>query len=49
MDSALAESTLQSLDPVGGAVIPQNIEQNKFEHYTVDNLDILEETLDRKK
>ena len=47
MDSALAESTLQSLDPVGGADIPPNIEK-RFVHHPADNIDILDETLDGK-
>jgi hypothetical protein len=48
VDTSLAESTLNSLDETTGAVIPTNIEANKFIHYTCDNIDILDETLDGK-
>ena len=42
----LAESTLQTLDEDSGAVIPQNLTDNAFIHYTADNIDILDETMD---
>ena len=48
VDTSLAESTLKSLDKATGAIIPPNIEANKFIHYTCDNIDILDETLDGK-
>ncbi len=48
VDTSLAESTLKSLDQATGAVIPPNIVANKFIHYTCDNIDILDETLDGK-
>ena len=48
VDTALAESTLQSMDPVTGTIIPPNIVANKFFHYTADNIDILDESLDGK-
>jgi len=48
VDTSLAESTLESLDPATGVIIPPNIVANKFIHYTADNIDILDETLDGK-
>lgn len=42
MDPSLAESTLT------GAIIPPNLEANKFIHYSCDSIDILDETLDGK-
>lgn len=48
VDTSLAESTLKSMDQATGAIIPPNIEVNKFIHYTTDNIDILDETLDGK-
>ncbi|KAJ8886123.1 hypothetical protein PR048_012332 [Dryococelus australis] len=48
LDPSLAESTLKTLDQTTGAVIPPNIVMNKFIHCTCDNIDILDETLDRK-
>ena len=48
VDTALAESTLQSMDPVTGTIIPPNIVADRFVHYTADNIDILDETLDGK-
>lgn len=48
MDTSLAESTLKSLDLTTGAIIPPNFEAKKFIHYTCDNIDILDETLDGK-
>ena len=44
----LTESTLKTPDEDSGAVIPQNITDNAFIHYTADNIDILDETLDGK-
>jgi len=48
VDTALAESTLKSMDQATGAIIPPNIVADKFIHYTTDNIDILDETLDGK-
>ena len=48
VDTALAESTLKSLDEESGAVIPSNISSSKFLHFTADNIDILDEILDSK-
>jgi hypothetical protein len=46
--TALGESTLKSMDPLSGAGIPTNIVANKFVHYTEDNIDFLDETIDGK-
>ena len=46
--TALAESTLKSLDEESGAVIPSNISSGKFLHFTADNIDILDEMIDGK-
>lgn len=48
VDTSLAVSTLKSLDQATGAIIPPNIVADKFIHYTCDNIDILDETLDGK-
>ena len=48
VDTSLAESTLKSMDQATGAIIPPNIVANEFIHYTADNIDILDETLDGK-
>ena len=48
MDTSLAESTLKSLDLTTRAIIPPNFQAKKFMHYTCDNIDILDETLDGK-
>lgn len=47
VDNAL-ESTLKSMDPATGAIIPPNMVANRFIHYTADNIDILDESLDGK-
>ncbi len=48
IDTSLVESTLKSLGQATGAIIPPNVVANKFIHYTCDNIDILDETLDGK-
>jgi len=48
VDTSLAEFTLTTLDGETGAVIPPNMVDNNFIHYTCDNIDILDETLDGK-
>lgn len=48
MDTSLAESTFKSLDLTTGANIPPNFGVEKFIHYTYDNINILDETLDEK-
>ena len=48
VDTSLAEFTLTTLDAETGAVIPPNMVENNFIHYTCDNINILDETLDGK-
>ena len=48
VDTALAENSLHSLDQDTGANVPANIVPNEFVHFTADNIDILDETLDGK-
>jgi len=48
VDTSLDEFTLMTFDRETGAVIPPNIVKNNFIHYTCDNIDILDETLDGK-
>ena len=46
VDTSLAESTLKSLDPETGSVMPPNVLPGKFVHFVADNIDILDEKLD---
>ena len=48
IDTALAKNTLESIDPTSGVIIPGNFVPNIFIHFTADNIDILDESLDRK-
>ena len=48
IDTALAKNALESIDPTSGAVIPGNFVPNTFIHFTADNVDILDESLDGK-
>ena len=48
IDTALAKNTLESMDPTSGAVVPENFVPNTFIHFTADNIDILDESLDGK-
>ena len=48
VDTGLAESVLECLDPHTGSVIPPNLVRGKFVHFSADNIDILDETLDGK-
>ena len=48
VDTSLAESTLKTMDQATGSIFPPNIVANKFIHYTADNIDILDESLDGK-
>ena len=48
IDTALAKNTLESMDTTSGAVIPENFVPNTFIHFTADNIDILDESLDGK-
>ena len=48
IDTALSEHTLKSMDPETGAVIPPNLCKGRFVHFTADNIDINDSTLDGK-
>ena len=48
IDTAQAKNTLESMDPTSGAVVPENFVPNTFIHFTADNIDILDESLDGK-
>ena len=48
IDTALAEHTLQSMNKENGAVVPANLSSNVFTHYTADNININDSTLDGK-
>ena len=48
VDTALAESTLKSMDGSTGAVIPPNFAKDRFVHFTCDNIDINDSSLDGK-
>jgi len=47
-DTAMAEATLKHLDPQTGTVVPQNLVVGRFVHFSGDNLDINDSTLDGK-
>ena len=44
----MVESVLSSLDPDTGTVAPPNLNRGNFIHFSADNIDILDETLDGK-
>ena len=46
VDNALAESTLKSMNTVNGAVVPPNLVANRFLHFTCDNIDINDSSLE---
>lgn len=48
IDTALAENTLQHMDRVTGAVVPPNLVSRRFVHFSADNIDINDATLDGK-
>lgn len=48
VDSALAKKTLDSMDPVTGAVTPPNFIPGRFVHFTCDNIDINDTSFDGK-
>lgn len=48
IDTSLATSTLEKMDPTTGAVIPPNLVPRRFVHFSVDNIDINDSTLDGK-
>ena len=47
LDTALAERTLSTMDD-NGAVVPPNLVEGRFVHFSTDNVDINEATLDGK-
>ena len=47
LDTALAEKTLTTMDE-DGAVVPPNLVEGRFVHFSTDNVDINENTLDGK-
>jgi uncharacterized protein YdcH (DUF465 family) len=48
IDTALAEATLKSLNPHNGAIVPENLQPNIFVHFSTDNTDIMDASLDGK-
>ena len=48
MDNSLAKETLFTMNKQNGAVIPPNLVPGRFTHYTVDNIDINDDTLEGK-
>ena len=48
IDTGMAETTLQSMDLETGAILPQNLVAGRFVHFSVDNIDINDGTLDGK-
>ena len=48
LDTALAEETLKTLDPVTGGILPPTLKAGQFTHFTADNIDILDSSLDGK-
>ena len=48
VDTAMTEKTLQAMDPETGAVTPPNFVPDRFTHFTCDNIDINDASLDGK-
>lgn len=48
VDTSLAEIVLKSLDQETGSVMPPNLLPGRFVHFSADNTDILDETIDGK-
>lgn len=48
VDTAMAEKTLQAMDPETVAVTPPNFVHGRFTHFTCDNIGINDSTLDGK-
>ena len=48
LDTCLANKTLKSMNKTNGAVIPDNLERGQFVHFTCDNIDIKDESMDGK-
>ena len=46
VDTALAKHTLSTMNTENGAVTPVNLAEGRFTHFTADNIDINEGTLD---
>ena len=49
VDTSLAQESLTTMDPGTGFFTPPNLVVGQFTHYTADNLDINDGTLDGKK
>lgn len=48
LDTAMAQSVLDDLDPATGGIVPQNIVPDRFVQFSADNIDILDASLDGK-
>ena len=49
LDTVMAEVIIsKSMDPTSGGIPPPNLVQNRFMHFTADNIDILDSSLDGK-
>ena len=48
IDTGLAEKSLESLDVNTGCFVPLNLKDKVFTHFTADNIDINDSTLDGK-
>ena len=48
IDTGMAESTLKSIDKDTGAVVPPNLVPGRFVHFSADNIDINDSSLDGK-
>lgn len=48
LDTALAESTLESMDEESGTAVPSNLVTGRFVHFSTDNIDINDSALDGK-
>lgn len=49
IDTGLAERSLQSMDERSGHFLPLNLKRSVFTHFTADNIDISDSTLDGKQ
>lgn len=43
LNTAMAQSVLDDLDPATGGIVPQNIVPDRFVHFSADNIDILDD------
>ena len=48
LDTGMVESLLNSVDPASGVILPVNLVEGRFMHFTADNIDILDSSLDGK-